>query len=132
MLDRLISNQSNSPISTPALPQDVERRHALRVDLPFPAVVRGVDATGKRFTLRTTLDNLSACGLYLRLQRPVEPGAALFLVVQLSTATDSAPAPTIAIRGTVLRTEPQVNGRCGVALKFNQHRFLYAHGTPVA
>ena len=106
-------------------PHDVERRRALRVDLPFLATVRGIDATGERFTLNTQLDNLSACGLYLRLQRPVEPGAHLFLVVRLSTVLVNA-GPRVALRGTVLRTEAYDDGRCGVAVAFDRHRFLYA------
>jgi hypothetical protein len=131
MLDRLIFTQSNSTVNVLPLSQDADRRQTLRVELPFPAVVRGIDPNGERFTLQTTLDNLSACGLYLRLARRVEPGESLFLVVRLSAAIDQAPAPTIAVRGMVLRIEPQSDGCYGVALKFDQHRFLYPRGTAV-
>jgi hypothetical protein len=127
MLDRLISIQSISAMNAKALHQDVERRQALRVDLSFPAVVRGVDATGERFTAQTTLDNLSACGLHLRLQRLVEPGAILFVVVRLSAdAERTIIAPSIALHGTIVRVEQQLNGCYGVALEFEHHRFLYA------
>lgn len=108
------------------LPQDVERRHALRVDLHFPAIVRGIDATGEQFTLNTRLDNLSACGLYLQLQRPLELGATLFVVVQLSPVASEVRAPQIALRGTVMRIDPQSDSSWGVALAFDHHRFLYA------
>ena len=127
-MDRLISDLPTLASSTLVLPQDVERRRALRVDLPFPATVRGIDATGERFTLNTQLDNLSACGLYLRLQRPVEPGAHLLLVVRLSTVPHAG--PRVALRGTVLRTEAYDDGRCGVAVAFDRHRFLYARDVP--
>ncbi|MDP9315225.1 MAG: PilZ domain-containing protein [Chloroflexota bacterium] len=122
-MDRLISDLPTLASSTSAFPHDVERRHALRVDLPFPATVRGIDATGERFTVNTQLDNLSACGLYLRLQRPVEPGAHLLLVVRLSTTPYTG--PHVALRGTVLRTQGYADGRCGVAVAFDRHRFLY-------
>jgi hypothetical protein len=46
---------------------------------------RGVDRCGERFELETLLDNLSATGLHLRLARPVEPGATLFIIVWLTT-----------------------------------------------
>lgn len=42
-------------------------QHGLRIELPFPATVRGVDATGERFTVDTVLDSLSAHELCLRL-----------------------------------------------------------------
>ncbi len=103
---------------------DTERRRALRVGLPFPVTVRGMDATGDRFTLETTLDNLSACGLYFCLPRPVAPGAKLFIVVRLSLGSDAA--PRVALRGVVVRAELLPDGRTGVAVAFDDHRFLYS------
>ena len=108
------------------LDDGVERRSAVRIELPFPATVRGVDATGERFELDTVLDNFSGDGLYLRLARPVEPGMKLFIVVRLSIApAREADAARVALRGVVLRVEPQADGRCGVAVAFRHHRFLY-------
>ena len=104
-----------------------ERRSAVRIELPFPATVRGVDATGERFELDTVLDTFSGAGLSLRLARPVEPGMKLFIVVRLSTCRDpEVPAARVALQGVVLRAEPQPDGRCGVAVAFQRHRFLYA------
>ncbi len=122
-MDRLISDLPTLANRTTTLSHDVERRHGLRVDLPFPATVRGIDATGERFTVNTQLDNLSACGLYFRLERTVEPGAHLLLVVRLATAPNAG--LRVALRGTVLRTEAHDDGRCGVAVAFDRHRFLY-------
>jgi c-di-GMP-binding flagellar brake protein YcgR len=127
MLNAIVANLITSPAAEPALPAHAERRRALRVDLPFAAIVRGMDATNDRFTEHATLDNLSACGLYLRLRRPVEPGGNLFLVVRLAITDEQAPAARIALRGTVVRSESLMDGRCGVAIAFDQHRFLYAH-----
>ena len=104
-----------------------ERRSEERVDLPFPALVRGMDATGHRFAIEVVLDNLSASGLYLRLARPIGQGARLFICVQLAlTADPNAHAPRAALHGIVLRAEPQADGRIGVAVAFERHRFLYA------
>ena len=108
----------------------LEQRGAVRVAMPFPVMVRGVDRTGDRFTLDSVLDNLSATGLYLRLARLMEPGAALFVVVRLSIAlTQEAAVPGVAARGVVLRAEPQPGGTCGIAVRFTRHRFLYASTT---
>ncbi len=107
--------------------EGLESRRSLRVELPFPATVRGIDADGERFTMDTVLDNLSAGGLYLRLARPVRRGMKLFIVVRLSTCRDpEVPAARVALQGVVLRAEPQPDGRCGVAVVFQRHRFLYA------
>ena len=116
------------PTAHSMLPYEgMESRSSLRIELPFPATVRGVDADGERFTLDTVLDNLSAGGLYLRLARPVRRGMKLFIVVRLSTCRDpEVPAARVALQGVVLRTEPQPDGRCGVVVAFQHHRFLYA------
>lgn len=105
-----------------------ERRSTPRIEVPFPATVRGVDAAGEPFELEATLDNLSACGLYLRLERCVKQRAQLFVVVWLSTAPMlSVPAPRVALYGVVLRAEPHAGGTYGLALSFIRHRFLYAN-----
>jgi len=104
-----------------------ERRSMPRIELPFPATVRGVDRHGERFRLETVLDNLSAKGLYLRIARPVEPGATLFIVVRLAASLDQwTIGPGVAARGSVLRADLRPGGVCGLAVAFRRHRFLYA------
>jgi hypothetical protein len=105
----------------------IERRASPRTDLPFLAVVRGVDAAGDRFLTETVIDNISGCGLYLRLPRPVEHGSKLLVIVQLSfPGARGVPGTRVALRGNIVRMEPQLDGRCGVAITFQHHRFLYA------
>jgi hypothetical protein len=104
-----------------------ERGSTPRIELPFPATVRGVDRHGERFELKTLLDNLSATGLYLRLARSVEPRAALFVVVRLTTVPGRwTVGPDVAARGMVRRKEPRPGGTWGLAIAFARHRFLYA------
>ncbi|HKA56411.1 MAG TPA: hypothetical protein VKJ47_22425 [Candidatus Binatia bacterium] len=38
--------------------------------------------------------------------------------------SDIGPGPYVALRGVVVRTEPQPGGMYGVAVKFTHHRFL--------
>ncbi len=109
------------------LPSEVDRRCSQRVELPFSVTVRGVDSSGERFEVRAALDNMSACGMYLRLKRPVVQRERLFLVVRLSTAPAHVPAPCVALYGTILRTEAQADGQCGIAVQFKRYRFLYAN-----
>ena len=91
---------------------------------PFPVMVRGVDATGEAFEIHTVLDEFSATSLYVRLERRVEPGTKLFAIVRLSTSPPEVPGPCVAVRGVVLRTEPQPDGLWGIAVRFTRHRFL--------
>jgi hypothetical protein len=108
----------------------IERHGAVRVAIPFPATVRGMDQTGDRFTLDTILDNLSSTGLYLRIAQPVERGARLFVVVRLAIASaHQIPAACVAVQGAVLRAELRSDGTCGVAVAFTRHRFLYVSTT---
>lgn len=103
----------------------VERREKPRVDRPFVAKVRGIDASGKAFQADTLLDNFSASGLYLRLPHRVETGARLFILVGLFTPTpDGNSGGRVAVRGVVLRSESKEFGLWGLALKIINHRFL--------
>lgn len=105
--------------------QGLERRSKPRIYAPFPANVRGVNVSGETFEVTTTLDNLSAGGLYLRMTQRVELGAKLFIVVRLSVSPSrEVLAPRIAIRGLVLRAELHPDGTCGVAVAVKQNRFL--------
>jgi hypothetical protein len=110
-----------------AAPSD--RHSPLKVELPFPAIVRGVDAADHAFEERIALDNLSANSLSLTLRRRIEAGAKLFLVVRLSIEpADLVPAPRVAIYGTVERATPQSGGSYTLAVIFSHYRFLYLSG----
>jgi hypothetical protein len=100
-----------------------ERRRLPRLRMPFPAIIRGVDATGERFTTDAMVGNLSTCGLYLRLVRPVKTGARLFVVLRLTT-TWQAPALHVAMATSVLRVDTSLDGGYGVATVFTRHRVL--------
>ena len=70
-----------------------ERRRHLRLYEPFPATVRGVDASGEPFEVSTVLDNISASGLYMQLGRCVKRGTKLFILVRMSTTPAGWSAP---------------------------------------
>lgn len=102
-----------------------ERRRKPRLYMPFPATVHGVNASGVAFEAHTHLDNLSAGGTYFRITQRVEEGAKVFMVTRLSLdLTGEAPAPRVAIRGVVLRVEPQSDGTFGVAARITRSRCL--------
>ena len=102
-----------------------ERRSKPRIEGPFSAIVHGVDAGGETFEVYTVIDNLSARGLYLRLNQRLEPGTTLFTVTSLLNPGKIREfAPRLALHGVVLRTELKPGGVCGVAVVFSHHRFL--------
>lgn len=77
-----------------------------------------LDAGGCRqgFGAQAVLANLSANGFYLRLARPVAQGEQLLVVAQVAQAL-------VALRGTVLRVEPQTDV-CGLAVAVAQYRIF--------
>ena len=102
-----------------------DRRSKPRIYASFCVKVRGRAMNGERFETETTIDNLSAGGLYMRIGRLVAPRAKLFFIIRLSTdPVDRASAARIAVRGMVKRAEVQFDGSCGLAIVFTQHRFL--------
>lgn len=103
--------------------QRLFRRHE-RIYEPFPVTIRSVDASGEAFRSHTVLDNFSATGFNVRLDRCVERGAKVFAIVRLSTSAPEVPAPRVAVRGLVLGVEPQLDGTLRIAVNFTRHRFL--------
>ncbi len=102
-----------------------ERRRKPRIHEPFPAKVRGIDCMGDPFEVEAVLDNLSAGGLYMRVDRRMEAGVRLFIFFRLATRlTPEAKGLRVAVRCRVLRSELQPDGACGVAVAFERHHHL--------
>lgn len=102
-----------------------ERRSKPRIYLPFPAKVRGIDASGREFEAETVLDNLAANSLYLRIMYPLKERVELDVVFGLSaTASGKITSPRVKVRGTVLRTEQKPGGVCGVVVAFRHPKVL--------
>jgi hypothetical protein len=96
-----------------------------RINASFSVKVRGVDAAGESFEVDAVLDNLSAGGLYARLPCQLEVGAEVFALICLSCGQNTQAAPAgVAARGVVVRSEPQLDGSCGVAIAFKRYRLL--------
>jgi hypothetical protein len=56
--------------------------------------------------------------------REIESGTKLSITVLLSDSLLDLNAPKLSTNGTVIRQEPQKNGTCGVAVKFQNYKFL--------
>jgi hypothetical protein len=109
----------------------LERRSALRLTTPFPALVRWRNSAGQPVEEEVTLDNLSAHGLGLRLARHCIAGDSLFVLVRFTIGVSCRVAgPGVAVRGIVVRAEPCDDGRCAIGMLFVQHRMVFAERVP--
>jgi hypothetical protein len=101
-----------------------ERRGKGRIYESFPINIRGIDKSGEAFELQTVTDNISATGLYIRMERPVEWGASLFMVINLSGSRGVEPGARVALRGKVRRIEWLSPDSYGIGVRISSHRFI--------
>jgi len=99
-------------------PERRERRGKPRVEEPFQATMYGVDSAGLPFNADCVLDNLSCWGLYLRILQPMSCGSEVQLLVQISKGA------ALALKGRVLRDEPQPDSKHGLAIAIDGYDFL--------
>ena len=111
-------------LETPARRVGAERRGTSRITYPFPLLIRWAGADGRESAFNTVLDNMSATGLYFRLVGEVRVGAEVECAVSLgSAAAREEPAPSIHLKGVVVRAEGRQPGVCGVGVAITRHRF---------
>jgi len=102
-----------------------ERRSHPRVQIRFPATVKGVDANGKAFETETLLKDLSVNGLFLKLEQQVSEGVEVWVTIQLALGpTTGLRVPRVVVRGFTKRAEPQPDGKTGLAVSITHHKFL--------
>lgn len=101
-----------------------DRRIKPRIDCDYPAIVEGYDGAGSKYNDQAKLANLSASGLFMLANRQIENGSKLSVTVLLSNSLIDKDSPRLVTNGIVVRTEPQTNGMCGIAVKFYHYRFL--------
>jgi hypothetical protein len=101
-----------------------DRRVKPRIDCDYPAIIEGYDRDGTKYNDHAKLANLSASGLFMLAQRNLKNGTKLSVTVLLSNMISEVDAPKLSTNGIVVRTEPQNNGTCGIAIKFTNYRFL--------
>jgi len=100
-----------------------DRRTKPRVICDYPAIIVGHDIQGKKYKENGKLANLSGSGLFMWVDRHIELGSKLSVIVLLCTTPVDEETPKLATNGTVVRSELQTDGSCGVAVKFNHYRF---------
>jgi len=101
-----------------------DRRVKPRIDCDYPAIIEGYEGDGTKYNDHAKLANLSASGLFMLAKRNLKNGTKLSVTVLLSNMISEVDAPKLSTNGIVVRTEPQNNGTCGIAIKFTNYRFL--------
>jgi len=101
-----------------------DRRVKPRIDCDYPAIIEGYEGDGTKYNDHAKLANLSASGLFMLAHRNLINGTKLSVTVLLSNTISELDAPKLSTNGIVVRTEPQNNGTCGIAIKFTNYRFL--------
>jgi hypothetical protein len=101
-----------------------DRRVKPRINCDYPAIVEGYEVDGTIFKEHAKIANLSASGLFLLSPCNVANGSKLSVTVLLSNLLVDIDAPKLSTTGIVVRTESLPSGACGIAVKFNNYRFL--------
>jgi hypothetical protein len=102
-----------------------ERRQNLRITAPFPVRVRGISPSGRHLEFETEVENLGSGGLFMRTPHDIRAWKNLTLVMRLAlTSEPETPAPVVAARARILRTEHAYDGCAGYAVAFTRSRFV--------
>jgi len=101
-----------------------------RIEIPFPAIIRGIDANSDVFEECTVLDGLSALGLSVRMMHQVVQGVRLFACIQLgprSSTKNKHSTAYLAVHGVAAYVEPRPGGAFGIEVVFTRCRFIPLH-----
>ncbi len=100
-----------------------ERRRKTRIQGAIPARVCGVDTRGRSFDHLATLDNLSACGLHVRLNCRASVGAPLEASFRLPAGPGASEGGTLwETKGVVRRVEARPDGTLGMGVEFTSYQ----------
>lgn len=91
-----------------------ERRLSVRHNFKWQATIEGSDQNGVRFDEEGMIENLSATGAFLYLNRPVEVGDRLDLAIRLPFKKEN----WMTYSAEVVRLEPAANG-LGIGIRFD-------------
>jgi c-di-GMP-binding flagellar brake protein YcgR len=98
------------------------RRREWRLELPLPAKIEGKLPDGKKFEEDTTIENISAKGVYFCLDSGVVIGSRLNLAIDLPSQLAGQKKLKLCLGGLTVRLEERnkKDKRQGVALRFHK------------
>jgi hypothetical protein len=108
----------------PELHDSPERRLKPRFRCNYPAWIQGYDENGEVFEEIGKAVNLSRSGVYLLLNREIPEGMDLTIRISIPTENPKLGTSKLAVRGKVVRGEFQSETIFGIAVKFQEYRFV--------
>jgi len=90
----------------------------------YHAMVRGASFDGKKFEENGTVLNLSASGAYVLLNHIIKNGQDLSVKIAFPTGSLEWGSSKLATTGVVVRTEGLSEEVLGIAIMFQDYRFL--------
>jgi hypothetical protein len=102
----------------------LERRLKPRMKCNYPAMIQGQDGGGKKFKEKGRVVNLSRGGNFVLLNQPIPDCYEVSVHIALPTGILEYGSSKLVTNGTVVRREPCLDGTFGVAIKFQNVRFL--------
>jgi c-di-GMP-binding flagellar brake protein YcgR len=112
-------SRKESSLSDP----QANRRREWRLELPLPAKIEGKLPDGKKFQEDTTIENISARGVYFCLDSGVIIGSKLNLAIDLPGRLAGQEKLKLCIGGLTVRLEEKdkKDKKQGVALRFHKN-----------
>jgi PilZ domain len=100
-----------------AVESAAERRGESRIRGPFPALALDLSPDCEKLGVYTVLEDFSASGFHMLLERPAGLGECLVVITQISQAT-------VMLQGTVVRVEAQEDGTYGLGVAVKRHQIF--------
>lgn len=102
-----------------------DRRIKPRIICDYPAIVKGYSRNGIRFEESARVVNMSASGIYVILNYPIENDTEISIRIALPTQGLSTPNTSrLSATGIVVRTENHSLKEYGIGVQFRHYRFL--------
>ena len=109
------------PIDTALFP---ERRAKPRINSDYPAIVEGLDPQEGKFVEKARVINLSSGGAFVVTHRSIQNDAEVQVKIALPTGSPEWGTSDLETSGNVVRSEQQLDGAVGIAIKFQGYTFL--------
>ncbi len=118
---RTLPKKTSGKEASPSDPK-VNRRREWRLELPLPVKIEGKLPDGRKFHEETTIENISAKGVYFCLDSGVIIGSKLNLAIDLPSELGGNKKLKLCIGGLTVRLEEKdkKGKKQGVALRFHR------------
>jgi hypothetical protein len=90
----------------------------------YPAKIQGREGNGKRFEETGRVVNMSRNGIFMLMNRAILDSYQVSVQIALPTGILEYGSSKLITTGTVVRSEPFPDGTFGVAIKFQNVRYL--------